>query len=76
MWERFNVVQFFPDGTSEYVANSVGPEEAVKVAWSFTERPAALLGIIRRVIITGTDDATVFEWRFGEGVTYPPREVA
>jgi hypothetical protein len=30
-------------------------------------------GIIRRIIITDEDDFTVFEWRYGEGVTYPLR---
>lgn len=28
--------------------------------------------MVRRVIITDGDDFTVFEWKFGEGVTYPP----
>lgn len=73
MLELFNVVQFFPDGSHEYVSRNVGPEEAVTTAKSYTERPAAVLGVIARVIITDADDFCVFEWKRGEGVTYPPR---
>ena len=54
----------------------VSAEEAVETARSYTTRPAAVLGIIRRVIITDGGDNTCFEWKNGEGVTYPPREDA
>jgi hypothetical protein len=70
---EFSVVQFFPDESYEYVKRFVGAEEAVKTAKSYTERPAAQIGIIRRVIVTDGGDCIAFEWKFGEGVTYPPR---
>ncbi len=40
---------------------------------SINSSPTAQIGIIRRVIITDGGDYTNFEWKFGEGVTYPPR---
>lgn len=70
--QEFSVWQFFPDDTYECVRRNVGPQEAVETAKSYTTRPAAMLGIIRRVIITDGGDAAVFEWKHGEGVTFPP----
>lgn len=68
---EFNVVQFFEDGSYEYVRRFVGPEEAVKTAHVYCNNPAARIGITRRVIITDGGDCTNFEWRYGEGVVYP-----
>lgn len=68
---EFSVCQFMNDGSYEYVARFVGAEEAVKTAKSWTERPAALMGIIQRVIITDGGDCTVFEWKKGLGVVWP-----
>jgi hypothetical protein len=72
--KEFSVCIFYPDDTYEYVHRWITAEEAVKAAKSYTERPAALIGIIKRVIITDGDDFTNFEWIFGKGVTYPKRE--
>lgn len=68
---EFNVVQFFEDGSHEYVRRFVGAEEAVKTARIYTRNPAAMVGITRRVIITDGGDCTNFEWRYGEGVVFP-----
>lgn len=68
---QYSVAQFFPDGTNEYVRRFVGAEESVKTAKDFSERPAAKIGIIARIVITDGGDFTVFEWQFGKGVTYP-----
>lgn len=70
--ETFSVVQFFADGTAEYVRRRVGAEEAVKAAHHYCHSVGARTGITRRVIITDSDDMTNFEWKYGEGVTYPP----
>lgn len=70
--DLFHVWQFFPDETYERVAGFVGAEEAVKTAHSYTVRPAAVLGVIRKVMITDMDDFCVFQWEFGQGVVYPP----
>jgi hypothetical protein len=74
MAETFNVVQFFPDGTHEAIRERVGAQEAVETARDYTlaTRPGVILGAIQRVIITDSDDFTVFEWKHGEGVTFPP----
>lgn len=74
--DEFSVVQFFPDGSYEYVRRFVGAEEAVKTAKRCTESVGAKIGITIRVIITDGGDETNFEWKFGKGVTFPPRERA
>lgn len=68
---EFSVCQFFRDGTYEYVRRNVGAEEAVKAAKHYTDSVGARIGTTARVIITDGDDYTVFEWKHGEGVTYP-----
>lgn len=68
----FNVVQFFEDDTHEYVRRGVGAEEAVKAAQHYCYCVGARLGMTRRVIITDEDDNCAFEWKYGEGITYPP----
>jgi len=71
---EFSVHQFFPDDTHECVAFMVDAKTAVETAHSYTIRPTAKLGIIRRVVITDAGDFTCFEWKFGQGVVYPPKE--
>lgn len=70
--ELFSVYQFFRDGTHEKVREDVGAEEAVKAAHHYSRNVAAAMGMTRRVIITDSGDSTVFEWKYGEGVTFPP----
>jgi len=69
--ELFSVVQFFADDGYEYVLNNVDARTAVECAKRLTETVGGRLGTMRRVIITDTGDLTVFEWKFGEGVTFP-----
>lgn len=71
---EFSVCQFFQHGSYEYVRRRVGAEEAVKTAKHYTTSIGARLGTTKRVIITDGSDCTNFEWRFGEGVVYPPRD--
>jgi hypothetical protein len=73
---EFSVCQFFEDGSYEYVRRNVGAEEAVNAAKHYTSSVGAQLGTTRRVIITDGGDSTNFEWKYGEGVTYPPRDDA
>lgn len=68
---EFSVVQFFHDGFHEYVTRFVDIETALGVAKRYTSNVAAEVGITRRVIITDGGDCTVFEWKAGEGVTWP-----
>jgi hypothetical protein len=69
---EFSVYQFFPDESYERVAKWMGGEEAVTLARQLTQSLGARIGTTRRVIITDGLDSTVFEWRHGEGVTWPP----
>lgn len=71
MTERFNVIQFFPDGTYEYVLRNADAETAVDTAKSYTERPAAMIGMIRQVMITDDGDRCCFLWQYGRGVLFP-----
>ena len=72
--ERFSVWQFLPDDYNEQVGADLSAEAAVNLAHSYTTRPAAMLGIIRKVIITDSGDNCVFEWRNGEGVVFLKKE--
>ena len=75
MSESFDVWQYFEDDWHDKVGDGLSAEDAVKLAASYTRRPAALLGITRKVtIVERESDYTVFEWQFGVGVTFPPRE--
>lgn len=69
---EFTVVQFFPDETYEKVLEFAGPKEAVECAKRLSVSVGGQIGTTRRIIITDGDDCTVFEWKFGAGVVYPP----
>jgi len=73
---QYSVYQFFVDGSSEVVRSFVGAEEAVITARRYTESVGARLGTTVRVTITDGVDFTNFEWKFGEGVTFPPRDAS
>jgi hypothetical protein len=75
---EFSVVQFFPDleepdDNYEYVLRFVDPKTAVEKAHDLTTRPAAKIGIIRRVLITDGGDCVAFEWFHDKGVVFPPQ---
>ena len=69
---HFNVVLIFANETHHYEARNLMAEAAVKLAYEVSKRPAALVGIIGKILITDGGDFTVFEWQFGKGVTFPP----
>lgn len=71
---EFSVCQFFDDETYEYVRRFVSPEEAMEAVLHYTTSVAAALGMVQRVIITDGLDNCVFEWKKGEGVTWPKKE--
>jgi hypothetical protein len=71
---EFSVYWWDPDGNYYPEARFIGAEAAVKLAKSLTDRPAAQLGIIRRIIITDGGDCCCFEWKHGEGVTFGGHE--
>jgi hypothetical protein len=72
--DYFNVVQFFEDDTYEYVRRGVTDEEAVLAAKHYCTSVGARMGFVKRVIITDMLDNTNFEWVYGKGVVFPPRE--
>jgi hypothetical protein len=71
---EFSVCQFFADGTHEYYKRYVDAPTAVKAAHFLCHNVAAKFGVTHRVIITDGGDHCVFEWKRGEGVTWPTPE--
>ena len=71
---EFSVWQIFTDGSYEAVRRFVSAEDAMKAAKHYSTCVAAQMGIIRRVIITDGGDCINFEWRYGKGITFPPKE--
>ena len=67
----FSVYQFFVNGDYERVREWVPIEEAMAAARHYTSNVAVKMGITTRVIITNSGDCTVFEWKNGEGITWP-----
>jgi hypothetical protein len=74
MNNEFSVYQFFKDESYECVRSFVSAEEAVKAAQHYCTSVGARMGTTVRVIITDGGDCTNFEWKYGEGVTFPTRE--
>jgi hypothetical protein len=72
MDETFSVCQFFINGGYEYYRRNVSADEAVKAARFLTTNVAARIGTTVRVIITDSGDCTAWEWKHGEGITFPP----
>ena len=68
---EFSVYQFAEDGRYVRELSFVTDRTAVVMAMSLARSAAGRVGLIRRIIITDGGDFTVFEWKFGEGVTYP-----
>jgi hypothetical protein len=74
MRDEFSVYQFFADDLYERVLQFVDAETAVKTARRLTESVGARFGMTRRIIITDGGDCTCFEWKYGEGITFPTKE--
>ena len=70
---EFSVCQFFPDDSYEYVRRFVSAEEALKAFQHYTTSVGAQIGTTVRVIITDGGDCVTAEWKFGEGIVFPPQ---
>jgi hypothetical protein len=74
--EQFSVFTFDVTGHSSRELSFASAERAVTWARWLTEERAARFGEIVRIIIVDGGDCLCFEWRFGEGVVFPPRSVS
>ena len=72
--DRFNVVQFFPDGQYEYVRRNVTAKEAVAAAQHYTTSVGARMGTTVRVMVTDMLDQICFEWENGK-ITFPTQQM-
>ena len=73
--KQFSVYQFFPDGINECIVRRTDVKTALHTAYHYTHNVSAVAGLTHRVIITDGGDCIVFEWIFGEGVTFPTSEL-
>ena len=64
-----------PGPSWKYTATDDGRPTAHSRAKHYTSSVGAQMGMTQRVIIVDGGDFTNFEWKFGEGITYPPRPV-
>lgn len=71
---QFSVCQFFVDGSYEYVRRWVIDEDAVAAFAHYTDNVASRMGLTKRVIITDGGDCICMEWKYGEGIVFPPPE--
>lgn len=72
--DEFSVYAFASDGSWQRELSFVSAKEAVMWARWLTETREAKFGEVAKIIITDGGDHTCFEWRFGEGVVFPPPE--
>jgi hypothetical protein len=72
MTGEFSVYQFFKNDAYEKVREFVSAEDAMLAFKHYTSSVGAKMGTTVRVIITDGDDYTAAEWKFGEGITFPP----
>lgn len=74
MDNEFSVYWWDRDNGQHKELRFVTSDAAVKAAHRLTHGPAAVLGIVQRVIITNGGDRIVFEWKHKEGQTWPRKE--
>jgi hypothetical protein len=72
MDEHYSVCQFFEDGQYEYVRRFVSVEEATQAFTHYAKSVGAQVGTTVRVIITDGGDSIVAEWKYKEGLVWPP----
>jgi hypothetical protein len=72
--ELFDVWLFYRSGYHQRLEEDLEAEEAVKAAKRFTESVGAKTGLLLEIRIVDGGDNCVFQWKRGEGVTFPPRD--
>lgn len=68
---EFSVVQFFVNGSYEYVRKHVDPKEAMDAFIHYCTSVASKSGLVREVIIKDGGDHTNYHWKHGEGIVFP-----
>lgn len=71
---EFSVYWWDPEGGYYKERDHVSSEEAVKFAIEFSRRPAAIIGMVAKIMITDGGDHAVFVWEYGKGITFPIQE--
>lgn len=69
--KEFSVYWWTPEGDQIEERRFVLAQDAVRAARRLSTGPAAVLGMVARVIITDGGDCCCFEWKHGEGVVFP-----
>jgi hypothetical protein len=67
---QFSVCFSFQDGTVRNFVRGTDCQTAIRRAKEITEWPGAQDGSIKRVIITNGNNDPIFEWTYGQGVTF------
>jgi hypothetical protein len=70
----YSVWTWFPDDFHHQEGNGLDLKAAVELAAHLARRPAASIGIIKRVTVVDCDDNTALVWEFGKGITFPTQE--
>ena len=76
MGEQFAVLLFFDDGKHRYASRFVSAQVACGVFERCIHGLGARLGMTARVVITDSQDCILREWKFGRGITFPPKDVS
>ena len=66
MRDEFSVYFWDRDGGQHEELRFVGPEAAMRAMQRLTQGPAAMIGMVKRVIITDGGDYCCYEWRDGK----------
>jgi hypothetical protein len=69
---EFSICQFFADDSYDYELRNVDAKTAIECAARLAGSVGGRLGTTKRIIVTDGGDCTCFEWKHGEGVTFPP----
>jgi hypothetical protein len=76
MMELFDVWLFYSSGYHDMAEEQLPPDQAVEAAKRFSESVGATTGLLEEIRIVDDGDNCVFQWIFGKGVTFPPRDDA
>lgn len=71
---EFSVRQYFADGDHEDVMQGVDASTAVNRAKRLIDSVGGQIGNTCRVIIIDGGDCIAFDWRFSDGIVFPPKD--